>query len=135
MLDLAKLAGQLPGISDHVQKEAIASQQRIAKAEELQKKAVKKQKKLIDTLEEWRDRLIFAIATPIEPLNKCFDIPAPPVSHSVFATDGSQISPSHHEIVYCYLINVGRVMLHYGQSLHPLLDLSLIHISEPTRPY
>ena len=122
MLDLAKLAGQLPGISDHVQKEAIASQQRIVKAEELQKKAVKKQKKLIETLEEWRDRIIFAIATPIEPLNKCFDIPAPPVSHSVFATDGSQISPSHHEIVYCYLINVGRVMLHYGQSLHPLLD-------------
>ncbi|MEO0836803.1 MAG: DNA double-strand break repair nuclease NurA [Cyanobacteria bacterium J06642_3] len=122
MLDLAKLAGQLPGISDHVQKEVIASQQRIAKAEELQTKAVKKQKKLIETLEEWRDRLIFAIATPIEPLNKCFDIPTPPESHSIFATDGSQISPSHHEIVYCYLINVGRVMLHYGQSLHPLLD-------------
>ncbi len=55
-------------------------------------------------------------------LNKCFEIPTPPESHSVFATDGSQISPSHHEIVYCYLINVGRVMLHYGQSLHPLLD-------------
>ncbi|MGH2414403.1 MAG: DNA double-strand break repair nuclease NurA, partial [Microcystaceae cyanobacterium] len=46
----------------------------------------------------------------------------PPHSHSIFATDGSQIAPSHHEIAYCYLINVGRVMLHYGQNLHPLLD-------------
>ncbi|NET53135.1 MAG: DNA double-strand break repair nuclease NurA, partial [Merismopedia sp. SIO2A8] len=50
------------------------------------------------------------------------DIATPPASHTVFATDGSQISPSHHEIAYCYLINIGRVMLHYGQSLYPLLD-------------
>ena len=122
MLDLAKLAGQLPGISQHLQKEALASVQRIAKAEELQQQVCTRQSELTDTLEEWRDRMIFAVATPVEPLDSCYDIPAPPYSHSVFATDGSQISPSHHEIAYCYLINVGRVMIHYGQSLHPLLD-------------
>ena len=49
-------------------------------------------------------------------------ISRPPKAHTVFATDGSQIAPSHHEIAYCYLINIGRIMLHYGQSLHPLLD-------------
>ena len=122
MLDLAKLAGQLPGISQHLKKEAQASEQRIAQAAELQKKACTRQNKLINTLEEYRDCIIFGVATPVEPLDSCYDLPAPPYSHSVFATDGSQISPSHHEIVYCYLINVGRVMLHYGQSLHPLLD-------------
>ena len=122
MLDLAKLAGQLPGISQHLQKEARASLQRIARAEELQQQVCSRQNELIDILEEWRERMIFAIATPVESLDSCFDIPAPSYCHSVFATDGSQISPSHHEIVYCYLINVGRVMLHYGQSLHPLLD-------------
>lgn len=122
MLDLAKLAGQLPGISQHLQKEAQASLQRIALAEDLQRQASSRQENLINILEEWRDRIIFAIATPIESLAQAYDIPTPPYSHSVFATDGSQIAPSHHEIVYCYLINVGRVMLHYGQSLHPLLD-------------
>ncbi|MEM9274700.1 MAG: DNA double-strand break repair nuclease NurA [Cyanobacteria bacterium P01_F01_bin.143] len=122
MLDLAKLAGQLPGISQHLQKEALASRHRIEQAEIIQKQACLQQQQLIENLENWRDRLIFAVATPVEPLDSCIDIPAPPYSHSVFASDGSQISPSHHEIVYCYLINVGRVMLHYGQSLHPLLD-------------
>ncbi|ELS02847.1 NurA domain-containing protein [Xenococcus sp. PCC 7305] len=122
MLDIAKLAGQLPGISQHLQKEALASRHRIEQAEIIQQQACIKQQQLIENLDNWRDRLLFAVATPVEPLDSCIDIPAPPYSHSVFASDGSQISPSHHEIVYCYLINVGRVMLHYGQSLHPLLD-------------
>ena len=122
MLDLAKLARQLPGITKHLQKEAQASLRRISAAEALQQEVIARQEELIRMVEEWRNRLLFAIATPVEPLDGCFEIPAPPYSHSVFATDGSQISPSHHEIIYCYLINVGRVMLHYGQSLHPLLD-------------
>ena len=122
MLDLSKLATQLPGISQHMKKEQAASSARIERAEQLRVSAHRKQNELVNILEEYRDRIIFGIATPVEPLDSCIDLPAPPYSHSVFATDGSQISPSHHEIVYCYLINVGRVMLHYGQSLHPLLD-------------
>ncbi|MFM7371003.1 MAG: DNA double-strand break repair nuclease NurA, partial [Sphaerospermopsis kisseleviana] len=64
----------------------------------------------------------FANATPIEPLETCIDIPVPPKVHTVIATDGSQIAPNHHEIAYCYLLNIGRVVLHYGQNKHPLLD-------------
>jgi hypothetical protein len=71
---------------------------------------------------QWRDRVLFNAATPIDAIATAVQIPKPPKKHSVFATDGSQISPSHHEIAYCYLINVGRIMLHYGQNLHPLLD-------------
>ena len=122
MLDLAKIAGQIPGISKHMQREAIASGQRFELARQLQQQAAQEQERLIQLQADFRDRAIFAAATPIEPLDRCFDIPPPPYNHSVFATDGSQISPSHHEIAYCYLINIGQVMLHYGQSLHPLLD-------------
>jgi hypothetical protein len=122
MLDLAKIAGQIPGISQHMQQEAIASGKRLEYAEDLQRQAAKLQAELIQQQTDFRDRLIFAAATPIEPLDQCFEIPPAPYSHSVFATDGSQISPSHHEIAYCYLINIGQIMLHYGQSLHPLLD-------------
>ncbi len=122
MLDLTKIAGQIPAISQHLQKEALVSRQRIEKAQSLQQQAITQQEILVEELAKWRDRLLFAAATPIEPLDSCIDIPSVPYKHSVFATDGSQISPSHHEIAYCYLINVGRVMLHYGQSLHPLLD-------------
>ncbi len=122
MLDLAKLAGQIPGISQHLRKEALASRQRLEQAQILLASAQTRQAELMAEQENWRDRLIFSAAVPVEPLDTRIDIQLPPYSHSVFATDGSQISPSHHEIADCYLINVGRIMLHYGQSLHPLLD-------------
>jgi hypothetical protein len=122
MLDLAKLAGQLPGISQHVRQETAAARQRLEEGEKLLQAATIRQAELIKQQEDWRDRFLFAAATPVEPLDSCIEIPIPPYSHTVFATDGSQIAPSHHEIAYCYLINVGRIMLHYGQGFHPLLD-------------
>ncbi|MBW4650870.1 MAG: DNA double-strand break repair nuclease NurA [Kastovskya adunca ATA6-11-RM4] len=122
MLDLTKLAGQMPGISQHLQVEAAASRQRLERAQRLLTAAYAHQEELIEQQQTWRDRLCFTAAIPVEPLDTCIDIDVPPISHSVFATDGSQIAPSHHEIAYCYLINVGRVMLHYGQSLYPVLD-------------
>ena len=122
MLDLAKIAGQIPGISQHMRTEAIASGKRMELAHNLQFQAANRQAELVQRQTDFSDRLIFAAATPVEPLDRCFEIPAAPYSHSVFATDGSQISPSHHEIAYCYLINIGQIMIHYGQSLHPLLD-------------
>lgn len=122
MLDLGKLAKQIPDISKYMKEEALASRKRLAKALELLTESTEKQAELIEIQENWSDRLIFAAATPMEPLDTRHQLPLPPPSHSVFATDGSQISPSHHEVTYCYVINIGRVMLHYGQNLYPLLD-------------
>lgn len=122
MLDLTKLAGQIPGISQHLKDEAAVSRQRLERAIALMQQAQERLDELLDIQQQWRDRFIFNNATPLEPLDTCHEIAPPPERHSVFATDGSQISPSHHEIAYCYLINIGRIMLHYEQSLHPLLD-------------
>jgi hypothetical protein len=122
MLDLTKLARHMQGISHHLTQEATATRQRLERAQQLLVQAQIRQTELVQQQETWRDRLGFVAATPIEPLDTRIDIEIAPRSHTVIATDGSQISPSHHEIAYCYLINIGRVMLHYGQSLHPLLD-------------
>jgi hypothetical protein len=122
MLDLTKLAKQIPGISQHLKGEALASRHRWELAQKLLLEANRRQDELIQSHQQWRDRITFTAAVPVESLDTRLDLDSPPASHTVFATDGSQISPSHHEIAYCYLINVGRVMLHYGQSLHPLLD-------------
>jgi len=122
MLDLTKLAKQIPGISQHLKGEALASRQRWELAQKLMLEANTRQSELIQSQQQWRDRIIFTAAVPVESLDTSLDLDSPPESHTIFATDGSQMSPSHHEIAYCYLINVGRVMLHYGQSLHPLLD-------------
>ncbi|MEM7580853.1 MAG: DNA double-strand break repair nuclease NurA [Mastigocoleus sp.] len=122
MLDLNKLARQMQGLSQHLTQEAAASRQRLETAQKYFQQACKEQDKFVDIQEKWRDRILFANATPVEPLDKCIDISVPPKVHTVISTDGSQIAPSHHEIAYCYLLNIGRVVLHYCQNKHPLLD-------------
>jgi NurA domain len=122
MLDLTKAAKAMQGMSQHLNVEAQAARQRLEIAQKLLEKAAAGQEKLVELQASWRDRTLFNSATPIEPLGDRTYIPTPPAAHTVFATDGSQISPSHHEIAYCYLLNIGTVMLHYGQSRHPVLD-------------
>ncbi|MBD2612414.1 MAG: DNA double-strand break repair nuclease NurA [Nostoc sp. ZfuVER08] len=122
MLDLTKLARQMQGLSQHLSLEAAASRQRLEMAQQYLNNAYECQDDLIDRQEKWRDRILFTNATPVEALETCIDIPVPPKVHTVIATDGSQIAPNHHEIAYCYLLNIGRVVLHYGQNRHPLLD-------------
>lgn len=122
MLDLLKLARQMQGISDHLSREAEAASRRVTLARDLMVRAKGRQADLLATLEAQGNRIPFAIARPVEPLDTRIAIQSAPEAHTVLATDGSQISPSHHEIAYCYLLNVGRVVLHYGQSRYPLLD-------------
>lgn len=122
MLDLMKLARQMQGISQHLSQEAAAAQERITAARQLLAIAATRQPDLVAQAEMWGDRAPFTAAQPTEALTVRTAIAAAPEAHTVIATDGSQISPSHHEIAYCYLINVGRVVLHYGQSRFPLLD-------------
>ncbi|NER84345.1 MAG: DNA double-strand break repair nuclease NurA [Leptolyngbya sp. SIO1D8] len=122
MLDLMKLARQMQGISTHLGQEAAAASRRVALATDLMAQAQIQQETLVAVLETLRDRIPFAIACPVEPLDTRILLQAAPNAHTVLATDGSQISPSHHEIAYCYLLNVGRVVLHYGQNRYPLLD-------------
>jgi hypothetical protein len=122
MLDLTKLAGQMQGIGQHLTQEATAARQRLELAQQILIQAHAQQKRLVNLKQIWGDRLGFTAAEPVEPLDTCIDLAAAPAIHTVLATDGSQIAPSHHEIAYCYLINVGRVALHYGESRYPLLD-------------
>ncbi|WOD40302.1 DNA double-strand break repair nuclease NurA [Nodosilinea sp. E11] len=122
MLDLMKLARQMQGISQHLSLEAAAAQDRVVAARGLLTIASTRQADLVSQAETWGDRAPFTAAQPTEPLTTRIAVAVAPEAHTVIATDGSQISPSHHEIAYCYLINTGRVVLHYGQGRFPLLD-------------
>ncbi len=130
MLDLSKLARQMQGISDHLTQEADAARLRVEVARNLMVQATGRQADLVSQLREHNgqgasntaNRLLFAAAEPIEPLDTRIALKTAPVAHSVVSSDGSQISPSHHEIAYCYLLNISRVIIHYGQSRYPLLD-------------
>lgn len=122
MLDLTKVAKAMQGMSQHLSAEAVAAGKRLEVALNLLEKAESAQEKLVNLQETYRERILFNAATPREPLDGGGYIVVPPIAHTVLATDGSQIAPNHHEIAYCYLLNVGRVTLHYGQSRHPVLD-------------
>lgn len=122
MLDLTKLARQMQGISAHLSEEAEAARARVEIARRLMHQAEVRQGELIAEWQQGREAIAFTVAQPMEPLATRITIAPAPEAHTVIATDGSQISPSHHEIAYCYLINVGRIILHYGQSRFPVLD-------------
>lgn len=122
MLDLTKIAEQMQGISQHLTQEATATRQRLELAQTLLGQAQQRQNELVALRQTWSDRLYFTAAEPVEPLHQQVMLAAPPAAHTVLATDGSQIAPNHHEIAYCYLINIGRIVLHYGQNRFPLLD-------------
>ena len=78
MLDLAKLAAKMPGISQHFQQEVTASRERVQRAKILLEQAQQQQEKLLELYHNWHDRLIFSVALPIEPLDTRITILPPP---------------------------------------------------------
>jgi len=117
MLDFLKLNQQMKGVGSQLQAERKALQSRLQLA----------QTRLNQTPQERSlTGVTFLVGEPAEPLQLEGQwgrpVAAIPPQHRVLATDGSQIKPSHHEIAYCYLINVGRVCLHYGTGQRAKLD-------------
>ncbi|MEM6500798.1 MAG: DNA double-strand break repair nuclease NurA [Cyanobacteria bacterium P01_C01_bin.89] len=122
MLDFVALAKQMQGIGDHLTQEAIAAREKVTEARSLLKRANATQSELLEIFQRERDTIGFTAAEPIESLDTREDIAPAPDAHTILATDGSQIAPSHHEIAYCYLVNTGRIALHYGQGRQPSLN-------------
>lgn len=63
-----------------------------------------------------RETASWLFARPVEPLDTVRPLPVAPHAYQIVATDGSQIDLDRHGDVACYLINIGRVFLRYGQS-------------------
>ncbi|MEN9208719.1 MAG: DNA double-strand break repair nuclease NurA [Thermostichus sp. DG02_2_bins_29] len=125
MLDLVKLSGQIPGLAQHLRQESQASQERLRQALQVFARLQQEPQGWQSRYADWGSHLSFTCASPAEPPESWGSLPrVEPLqgAHTVVATDGSQIVPSHHEIAYCSLINIGRVVLHYGTQQWPLLD-------------
>jgi hypothetical protein len=101
MLDFTQLARQMQGMSQYLSHEAKQAQLRLARATQLLNAAAQQQTHLMQLQTTWGDRLLFTAATPLESLQTNFSVSSAPTNHTVLATDGSQISPNHHEIAYC----------------------------------
>lgn len=62
-----------------------------------------------------REQSAWLLARPVEALNTVYELPPCPPDYALVATDGSQIDVERHGMISCYVINIGRVFLCYGQ--------------------
>lgn len=122
MLDFLKISRQMRGVSHQLTEEARSARRRLDEAHRILGWVKENQQAVLERTAQVRSKVTFLVAEPIEPIDRTYTVAAINPAHSVIATDGSQITPSHHEIAYCYLINVGKVCLHYGTGKRPLLD-------------
>ncbi|MBF2098292.1 MAG: DNA double-strand break repair nuclease NurA [Gloeomargaritaceae cyanobacterium C42_A2020_066] len=122
MLDLVKVGTQVEGLSAYLAEEKQVNLRHLKHAQTFWQQAQAQPQLLLDRHPSPPARPAFTTALPLEPLDTCITLEPAPNRHTVLATDGSQIAPSHHEIAYCYLINIGYVALQYGSGRPARLD-------------
>lgn len=123
MLNFTKLSSKISDISLELSQESEASSKRLKKALEVLDLAIDNDINLGETLTLNIDKFPWLVARPLELLKD--NIVLPDINtdkFSVVATDGSQITPSHHEIALCYLINVGQILYTYGTGEKPIQE-------------
>ena len=84
----------------------------------------------------WRDAVYGVkskrlLGVPQTPLHTFTPVPPAGPDYTVVATDSSFVSPDKHRGAFCYLINVGRVMVHYGDEPAAELDSTATHRIDP----
>jgi hypothetical protein len=120
MLDLSRVAGQIGEMIGQLKAGGQERQEHLARAltlmvdkkldfEKLKRKAA-------------QSKTTFLVAGLVEPLASHIQPMDTPGDFSVVATDGSQIDVDRHQSARCYLINIGRVRLDYGQNPQATLE-------------
>ena len=64
----------------------------------------------------------FFVAFPQGRISDVFSLPKSFVPYTIVAVDGSQIDIDTHEIALCYVLNSGRIAIHYGTGDLPHMD-------------
>ena len=67
-------------------------------------------------------RTTWLVAGLVDGLDLHYKPPPTPTEFTILATDGSHIDVDRHRSTRCYLINIGSVVLHYGDSPSATLD-------------
>ncbi len=73
-------------------------------------------------IEQQRGSYSWLVPTITEPLTTSSPVQPQPENYIVLAVDGSQIEVDRDSPVECYLINIGRVMIRYGDGSDAAID-------------
>jgi GNAT superfamily N-acetyltransferase len=114
MLDLSRVAGQIGEMVGQLKAGGQERQVHLARALTLMVDRNIDFEKL--KIKAAKSKTTFLVAGLVEPLGSRTPPPVMPSDFSIIATDGSQIDVDRHQSARCYLINIGRVRLDYGQD-------------------
>ena len=114
MLDFAEVNRQIAGM---------AAESRLAGDDMAGRLALAVQRLHLES-EGWRafvdkiavSKTSWLVAAIRERPDRTYGLPARPEAATVVAADGSQIMPSHHEVVPAFLLNIATVVLNYGNG-------------------
>ena len=112
MLNLAKVSQQISRMAVEGQLVADDMQKRLEKA--LGQFALESGRLPAFMRKLHASKTSWLLAGVHESLEKTYPLPPRPLAITVVASDGSQIAPSHHEVIPAFLLNVSTVVLHYG---------------------
>lgn len=112
MLDLARLCRQIETLGDAEAAALRRGGEELARARVELARATAAPEPLVAKTE--RARTSWLVARLEGPPGAAFPAPPRPPRATAIGVDGSQIPPDHHEGLAAYLLNVGTVVLHYG---------------------
>jgi hypothetical protein len=120
MIDLAALIPKMQELA----REVASRQSQIPQAIERGRQALAASDA---TTEKVSERVINArtswlLAEPLETPGLAFDPPSPISDYVALGVDGSQIFPDRHEAIRCSLIQIGRVLIRYGERPFARID-------------
>jgi GNAT superfamily N-acetyltransferase len=119
-LDLTKVAAQVGNMVARLKASGEQRQRRLQQAlDVLNDKSIDIEgfKKKIDS-----SQTTWLVAGLVDGLSSRYKAPPLPPEFSVIATDGSHIDVDRHQSTRCYLINIGAVVLGYGENPEAFLD-------------
>lgn len=123
MLDFTKLSSKISNISLELSQESESRKNRLIRAIQVHNEAIENDVKLGEKLVHYIDKFPWMVGRPLERIDGIKDLPNLGIDKfTVVSTDGSQITPSHHEIALCFLINVGLIMYTYGTGEKPIQE-------------
>lgn len=120
MLDLARLATQIDEMIKESKDNIIKNTDLIEHALNLVKEYDNDPASFLLKIDS--DERHFFVAFPQGKLSKVFPLPPSMPTHSVVAVDASQIEIDTHEVVLCFVLNAGRIVIHYGAGDIPILE-------------
>jgi hypothetical protein len=119
-LDLTKVAAQVGNMVARLKASGEQRQRRLQQAlDVLNDKSIDIEglRKKIDS-----SQTTWLVAGLVDGLSPRYKAPPLPPEFSVIATDGSHIDVDRHQSTRCYLINIGAVVLEYGETPEAFLD-------------